>query len=268
MIALVSLAFLAAQPAPGPGAITLDDALAEAARANADILLARTNSESASVDAYASYAGVLPRLDLSAAFGHTFIGAQQTPIGFGLPPVQAPATDQGAYSVGLTLQLPIFDGGRNWNGIRRAQTGARAAERSLDETRLGVAFEVVRRFYEVVKAQESLRVLDETVARSDGIVRRAEALFEAGRGSRADLLSAVGNLGNDRIAVEQQRARVAQARADLAVLLGRDAGAPLEVAPPEAVMGPALPSAAPPPPDAELLERARRAIRLHEAHGR
>jgi outer membrane protein len=290
MLTLVPAALLAALSAAAP--ITLDEALAEAARANADIALARASADLGGVDAYASYAGVLPRLDLSAAFGHQFTGASTQVTAFpqftigpnGVPvpvldqdlkPVFAqsavaiPATDNEAYTLGLTLQLPLFDGARSWNAIRRARTSATAAARSLDETALGVAFETARRFYEVVKAAESLRVLEATVDRSREIVRRAEALFEAGRGSRADVLTAQGNLGNDRIAVEQQRAILDQARANLAVILGRDAGAPLDVVPPGLVAGPALPSTAPPAADAELLEKARRArpLILAQAEG-
>src|SRR6266545_8274651 len=166
-------------PDQAGSALTLDDALAEAAHANADVVLARANADLAGIDAYASYAGVLPRLDLSATFGHDFAGASSVVTAFptsvdpntGLPVFQQavvsiPPTDNEAYSLGLTLQLPLFDGGRNWNAIRRARTSARAAGRSLDETALGVAFETIRRFYEVVKAAESLRVLEATVGRS------------------------------------------------------------------------------------------------------
>jgi outer membrane protein len=269
MLVTLSLALLAG--ASPPPALTLDDALTEAARANADVELARTQSLAAGTDVYGSYAGVLPRLDLSAAFGHDFVGARNTVAAFptsidpstGQPIFQQsvvaiPPSDNADYSLGLTLQLPIFDGGRSWGTIRRARVAARGAERSYDEATLSVAFEVTRRFYEVVKATESLRVLVETVARSAEIVRRAEALFEAGRGSRADVLTARGNLGNDRVAVEQQRARLAQAQADLGQVLGRDTAEPVEVVPPAAVTGAAVPAAEEPPDEGALLEAARR----------
>jgi outer membrane protein TolC len=255
--------------------LTLDDALAEAARASTDVQLARAQRDAAGVDAYASYAGVLPRLDLNAAFGHDFSGARRfvtlvpnltfdpvtgaPNLSFQQRVVETPATDFADHVLGFTLQLPLFDGARNWNGISRARSAARAADRQLDETSLGIAFEVTRRFFEVVKAEESLRVLEETAARSQVIVRRADALFEAGRGPRADALAARVNLANDRIAVEQQRARVVQVGADLAAILGRTADTPLSVVAPASVSGPLLPDAGEPPPEADLLARARQA---------
>lgn len=273
--ALLSLA-LATQAGQAP--LTLDDALAEATRANADVKLARASAELSGVDVYGSYAGVLPRLDLNAAFGRDLVGARSIVTAFptsidpntGQPvfeqrQVSIPATDNPDYSIGLTLQLPLFDGARNWRSVERARTAARASDRSFDETSLGVAFEVTRRFFEVLKAQESLRVLEETVLRSEEIVRRAEALFEAGRGGRLDVLTARGNLGTDRIAVEQARARLVQARADLAIIMGRDAGEALAIAPPAYLGGPGLPAAGEPPSEAVLLERARRSRPLLSA---
>jgi outer membrane protein TolC len=270
LLTLLAIALLSPAAPALPAPITLDDALAEAARQSPDLALARAQSDSAGVDAYASYAGVLPRLDLAAAFGRDFIGPQTTiqtvPVGldasglivYDKKAVTTPAIDFADYSLGLTLQLPLFDGARSWNAIARARAAARSADRDLDEARLAVAFDVSRRFYEVVKAEESLRVLEETVVRSDELVRRADALFTAGRGPKSDASAARVNRQNDRIAVEAQRAHLAQVRADLAVALGRRGGAELAVVPPAPVAGPALPSSEEPPPEEALLERARR----------
>ncbi|HET9596592.1 MAG TPA: TolC family protein [Anaeromyxobacteraceae bacterium] len=245
--------------------LTLDDALAEAARASGDVALARAQLAEAGIDASEAWAGVLPRLDLTVSAGHLWTGEQRTAPSFGLPAFVGPPADSAQYDGRLDLQLPIFDGGRNWNGIRRSAASERAAARALDETRLGVGFETLRRFYELVKAQESLRVLEATVARSEEFVRRTEALFEAGRGSRADVLSAAGNLGTDRIAVEQGRARLAAAQADLATALGRDRSEDLEAVPPPAALGETAPATAPPEP--ELLALARRSRPLLATRG-
>ncbi len=257
---------LAAAPPP----LTLDDALAEASGGSADLELSRTQAAQASVERFASYAGVLPRLDLTASFGHDFGGAGSAVLTFptrldpvtGLPvfeqrAVAIPSTDNPDYALGLALQLPLFDGGRSWRTIERSGVLARAADRSLDESTLTVAFEVTRRFYEVVKAQESLRVLEETVLRSEGFLRRSQALFEEGRGGRLDVLTARGNLGNDRIAVEQARAHLVQTRADLALALGREESEGLVAVAPATLERP-LP-ADEPPGEAALAERARRA---------
>ena len=55
ILLLLSLALAAADPSP----ITLDEALAFAARANVDLKIAGTDRALAGVDEYASWAGVL-----------------------------------------------------------------------------------------------------------------------------------------------------------------------------------------------------------------
>lgn len=270
--ALSAAALLFAAPALGER-LTLDDALALAAKVGGDVQLSRLQLEAAQVDRFASYAGVLPRLDLNLGFQRSFMGALssvntvpsialdratgQIDLSFQQQVVQVPATSFPNYSLGLTLQQPLFDGRRNWSQIERAQKGVAAAERQLDETGLTQSFEVIRRFLEVAKAQRSEAVLAETARRSEELVRRSQALFEAGRLQRSEVIAAQVNLGTDRISLAGQRARVDQARADLAVLLGRSPDDPFEVAPPaeidaEGVRELEVPALTP------LLERARR----------
>ena len=71
VLALLRLATMA-------GPLTLDDALALAAKRNADLQVARADQDAAAVDARESYKGVLPRLDLNGTFGREFQGAQQS----------------------------------------------------------------------------------------------------------------------------------------------------------------------------------------------
>lgn len=255
---LATLAPLASAEPP----ITLDEALAAAARANPDLALARADQTSSVADRTAAYAGVLPRLDLTSAFGHSYVGRSSTGFRYLDPITQqvvstGAAYDSEAYSLGLQLSQPLFDWGA-LKEIERSRAGLRAASRQLDETSLSLAFAVAQRFYELVKAERSLAVLEKTAARSEELVGRADALYTAGRAPKADTLSARVNLQNDRISVEAQRVRVAQAQSALAQVLGRADPAGLSVVAPAAVDGPGLPAGEPPPLDA-LLARARAA---------
>ena len=121
---------------------------------------------------------------------------------------------------------------RNWATIARTKALLRAADRTYDEASLNVAFDVTRRFYEVVRAERSLKVFQEAVTRSEELVRRTDALYEAGRAPRSDTYAARVTLGNDRISAEQQLARVSDARVALSIALGRGADPGLRVVPP------------------------------------
>lgn len=266
----MTLSLLAASLLPlasGAAPITLDEALSAAAQGNADLAIARTVRDSAAVDLYQSWSGVLPRLDLQGAFGRQYVGGQKSVqflpdpgTGELLPQVAASsAFDVGSHQLGLTFRWTLFDGQASWRRIDAARAQAGAAERSLDESALTTAFEVIRRFHELVKQERILEVRRETAGRSEELVRRADALFAAGRGTKGDTYAARVNLGSDRIAVEAQLAAVERARADLAIGLGRDADPELRVVPPAGLAGPGLPPLDEPPPQPVLLARARQA---------
>jgi len=243
-----------AQPAP----LTLDDALALAARANADLLQARADVDVSRADRMSAHSAVLPRLDLSGSFGRSYSGAtgpRSIVIGGVVQDIPAqPSSDDPAYSLGAQLTQTVFD----WSSFRNVEAAgwsARAAERQYDEAALSVSFEVTLRFYDLVKQERSLTVLEKTAARSQELVERADALFTAGRAPKSDTYTARVNLQSDRIGAEAQRLQVAQARSALAQTLG-GADPAVAVVPPAALDAPGLPSGEPPTLEA-LLARAR-----------
>jgi outer membrane protein TolC len=241
------------------GPITLDDALSLAARQSRDLDIARADARLAGADGLAAWQGVLPRLDLTSSVGHQFFGPSKT-LRFDsssstLLPANGPATDSAAYAFGLQLSQPIIDLAA-MRRISQARASERAAARTWDESRLTVAFEVTRRFFELVKAERTLQVLEKAATRSGELVERADALYTAGRAQKVDTFNARVNLGNDRIQVEQGRIRLVQARADLALALGQPGDDAVEVVAPSAVEGPSSPSGEPPPLEV-LMARAR-----------
>jgi outer membrane protein TolC len=235
MLALLAALALAADP------LTLTDALDEAARASPDLRLAAADRDAARTGVTAARAAVLPRVDLTAAAGRGYAERERR------------AFD--AHQLGLSARQLLLDGG-SLPRIRAARAGERAAAHLVDEAALAVAFDVTARFYEVVRAEESARVLEETVDRSAEVLERAEALFVAGRSPKTEVIAARVNLENDRIQAEAQRARAAQARADLGESLGRARAVDEPLAYPEAVAGGALPAGEPPAAE-QLLASAR-----------
>ena len=258
LLALALCAPLGAAAAP----ITLDEALATAARQSHDLDIARADARLAGADGLLAWQGVLPRLDLTSTASHLFFGPSKG-LRFDSSTntflnANGTYTDSAGYSFGLQLTQPLVD----LAAIRRiseARATVRAAGRTWDESRLGVAFEVTRRFYELVKAERSLQVLEKAAKRSGELVERSDALYAAGRAQKIDTFNARVNLGNDRILVEQGRTRLVQARADLALALGLPGDQAVEVVAPATVEGPTRPSGEPPPLEVLMAQaRARR----------
>jgi outer membrane protein len=255
LLALALCSPLVAVAAP----LTLDDALALAARQSRDLDIAKADAQLAGADGLGAWQGVLPRLDLTSSAGHVFYGPSRgqvvDPTSGTLIPLNTDATGYEAYSFGLQLTQPLVDLG-SFRKVSQARASERAASRGYDESRLSVAFDVTRRFFELVKAERTLQVLEKAARRSGELVERSDALFTAGRAQKIDTFNARVNLGNDRIQVEQGRTRLVQARADLALALGQSGDQQIEVVAPAAVEGPARPSGEPPPLDV-LMARAR-----------
>ena len=268
LVPLAVAAALASSPARAAPPLTLDEALAAAARESPDLALARADADMADADRTASLAGVLPRLDLTASFGHEYFGGSDDESylrasgdeRYALPGRYDPTkyNHEEAYGLQLRLVQPLFDQA-TLREVRRARFGARAAERQYEEAALSVAFDVTRRFYEVVRAERALAVLQKAAARSEELVDRSDALYAAGRTPKSDTLQARVNLANDRVAVQGQLVRAAQARHALAQALGRDDGAEVAVVAPATLDGAAPTAPEPPPLDALLAAgRARR----------
>ena len=185
---LASLLLAFAAPAAAEAPITLDDALTLAARANADLGIARADVAVSRADRATARSAVLPRLDLSARFGRSYRGKTTESRTVIDPTSGAPITLTGvteatsipSYSASLQLSQTLFDW-RQFQAIESAGSSERAAERQLDEAALTVAFTVTQRFYELVRAERTLAVLEKTVARSEQLVTRADALFSAGQ---------------------------------------------------------------------------------------
>jgi outer membrane protein TolC len=248
------LAVLLAAPAPAaPAPLTLDEALAEASRSSPDLRIARADRDAALGDRTVAWSTVLPRLDLTASFGRLATGATGT-----APLPDTPYLSSEDYALGLRLEQPLFDGLRSWSLVSAGRARAAAAEESVGESGLTAAFEVTRRFMEAVRAERNLAVLEEAARRSEEVLRRAQALYEAGRVPKGDAIAARVNLGSDRILAEVQRARVTRARVDLCLALGRDADPELTVVPPAALLGPGGAGGEDPPPRDALLQAARR----------
>lgn len=257
--------------------LTLEE-VRQASRQNLDAVRAELAVTRAGLDRADARSVIFPQVDLTASISETFAGAQRRfttapqlqPDGtltFVQRPVDIPGFSQGNFQLGLQVSQLLYDGGRWWNQLARTGALEEAAKGQLLEQQASSELEAVRRFYELLRAQLTLTVLDNTARRSADLLERAKGLFEAGRAQKRDVLDAQVNLGNDQIAVIRQRQAIAAAQASLLQWLGQ---------PPRALEAMA-PASFEEPPSVELIdaravvERARRQrplLQVLDAQGR
>lgn len=260
---LVVAAQLSATP------ITLDE-VRQASRQSLDAIRAQLDVVRAEQSTRISRSAIFPQVDFNLGAGVSFIGSQRSfntvPVfdngqlsGFEQRVVNTQPVEQGRFTLGLSVQQLLYDGGRWWNQIAQSGAQEEASRGQLAEQQLASELEATRRFFELLKAQLALKVLVESVTRSQQQVERANALYEAGRGQRSAVYDARTSLANDEINVVRQKQRVGAARLALLQWLGRgDADV-------EAVAPAGLEQAAPTFETPKALETARKARPLFKS---
>lgn len=180
-------------PATGlDDSILLADLLAEAERQRPDLLALRATAARARAEAEAARAARWPSLALNASAGRTFF----------LEDDRAPSSTN---SVGLTLAVPLFDGGRLADTARAARRSAEAADAQADAQREIIALDVANAYQDARYAQTARAGVVSQFASADESSRAAEARYQAGVGSLLEWLTAQA---------DRARARQAQAQAE------------------------------------------------------
>lgn len=207
--------------------VTLDE-VRQQSRQNTHSLLSELERQRAEQDVTLARSALLPQVGLNGSANRRWVGTQRVaeiipdPSTGELIEVERDRAGSVRNDFGLTLGLNqlLFDGAR-WARLAQAGATAEAARGQETEQRATSELEGVRRFYNLLRTQSAIGVLEATVRRSEQQVERAQALFQAGRAGKGEVLSAQANLGNDRISVLRQQSSLARAQADLATWLAR-----------------------------------------------
>jgi len=172
-------------------------------------------------------------------------------------------TNAGEARLQLTGHQPIYDG-----GARRAAVEKASAERDAAAARYRIAekdldVEVWSRFAELLEADAEITVRRDAIGRLRGYRTSLRSRKAAGQGVASDLLKTDVRLASDEADVADAEGRLAEARVELNVLMGRSPYAPLTVAPlpqpaieSEISAAPASPPASPEIAEAEALARS------------
>ncbi|MER3462575.1 MAG: hypothetical protein C4342_06220, partial [Armatimonadota bacterium] len=92
--------------------------------------------------------------------------------------------------VSLSAQWLVLDGGQRLYALERAKKTAEATLASTRQTVRQVLFSTVTQFYELLRAQELLRVADAQVARAEQTLDATRRRVEQGTAPRKDILQA------------------------------------------------------------------------------
>jgi outer membrane protein len=155
------------------------------------------------------------------------------------------------YRTRLDLQWPIYTSGRLDALARAARIEATASADDIATARRDLTLEITRAYWALVTATESLRVVEESVARIDAHLTDVRNQLAAGLVPPSDVFTVDAQASRQRMLAVQARSNRDIVEAELARLVGAPPGTPVETAE-------ALDALAPPPAAFDgLIEAAR-----------
>jgi OMF family outer membrane factor len=134
------------------------------------------------------------------------------------------------YRARAELSLPIYTSGRVGEQVASAEATRRAVGADSRTVSADLKLEIVAAYYRLLTARERVRVLERALERSDANLETVRARVDSGVLPPNDVLSAEAQRARQNVQLIQARNDAVFGEADLARLVGAEAGRPLVLA--------------------------------------
>ena len=124
------------------------------------------------------------------------------------------------YSMGLSSNLELFDGGRRFSELRARRADVDAAEANEVSQRFNIALQVKREYANILAARESEAAARAQLEQAEAQLRAAVARVQAGAATMSDSLRSLIQVGNARLALLTAQNNLRTASATLTRLVG------------------------------------------------
>ncbi|MDQ6966562.1 MAG: TolC family protein [Mariprofundaceae bacterium] len=188
----------------------LDEAIAKSSQANG-LLMPRINAASA----------ISRSNSPMSNFGGKLLQQRFTTADFGLTNLNNPSYLTN-YRNSLTLQAPLYEGGRNWAARDRAEQTEQATRHELAFARQQTIFAVIRAYTNVMRLQSRENAAHSATDAAQSHLRQTTALLGRGIGIQSDILDARAHLSDTRLVLTQTLNARLRAMDELNRLLAHD----------------------------------------------
>lgn len=207
--------------------LTTEEAVALVLEQNLAIQIADNTTAIAKENSSLLNAGYLPTLDANANANYSNVFKQESEINGSIINVNDLETSN--YGAGVNLNYVLFDGmGRRYNFKTFQERYALSAlqTQQVIENTLVQLFTV---YYQVASFEETLSILEQTLAISKARLFRAERQFEFGQNTKLNVLNAKVDVNTDSINVMNGRQSLENAKRDLNLILNQPLDTPYRV---------------------------------------
>ncbi|MEW6443325.1 MAG: TolC family protein [bacterium] len=221
-------------------ALDLHEAVEKALRKSPAVSAVEETVQAARAREQAAFSGFLPRVGFQelytrtdqpvASFGNLLNQSRFTQQDFALNRLNDPDSLDN-FQTRLSVEQPLFTGGRAENRLRMARHERESAQWDLQGAVADVGYQTIRAYWGLSLAEESVRVAEMAVATAQESLRQIELLHAEGTVVRSDLLSARVRLAGfqDRLVRARGEAKVAETA--LRILIGDSPEGRWEVSP-------------------------------------
>jgi outer membrane protein TolC len=216
-----------AQP-PQARDLSLADAVALAAQQNQQLRIAAFEVAVARSQLAQARAGGAPQVGAQASYTRTKEQGPTT-VSIGGMTVEIPAPSPNVYDARVTLQYPLYTGGRLEAQIALADANVKGAEAALERVKQQVVFSVRQAYFQVLLAQAGLDVADRSAVQAAENLRVARARVAAGASPRFDEVQADVAVAQARQSQVRARNAIAQATQGLNALINLPLTTPLRL---------------------------------------
>lgn len=208
----------AAQPA---AAEDLRDAIILAYQTNPTLLAQRSQQRATDESYVQSRAGLRPQVDISAGVG--YVRSWPEPV-FG-------SDESNSTSATISLNQPLYTGGRVAHGIDAAMAGVERGRENLRSVEQQIMLSVIQAYADVIRDTEIVRIREANLGVLQRQLEEANARFEVGEITRTDVAQSQSRLASSEADLSSARAQLSISRAAYTAVVGQAPGT-LEPLPP------------------------------------
>jgi len=211
------------------GPMSLQQAVSQALQSNPLLLAEGARLNEAEANSAKSNGMLMPRLNAASgvsrsnspmsSFAGKLLQQRVTATDFSPANLNNP-TYLNNYHNSLTLEAPIYQGGRNWAARARAEQTEQATRHEVENARQQTVFAVVRAYTNVLRLQSRENAAQSALNAADSHLRQTTALLGRGIGIQSDILDAQAHLSETRLALTRTHNARLRAMDELKRLLG------------------------------------------------
>lgn len=208
--------------------LTSEEAVGIALNYNYDILLARNNARSDSVNNTPGNAGMLPNLNINGTESYSPANKVDQKFSDGTL-VSLSNSRSNSLNTGIGLNWTLFDGGKMFVTKRKLNEIQVLGEIQYRDRVLQTIYDVILAYYDVVRQKQELASINEVITYNLDRVKISQTSYDAGLSPKTNLLQAKIDLNVYQENAINQQSIIISAKRSLNQLLGRNPEVSFEV---------------------------------------